>query len=106
ADVLEDVEVALVVQPGAAQLSRAKTARAWGPEAAPLNDDSELLIDPEDLDLDELDDEEVRFLRADRRVPVRRGQPPARVVSPLKIAGVILAVLVAGVVAGMWASDY
>ena len=94
-------------QPGAAQPSRAKTARAWGPGAAPLdNDDSELLIDPEDLDLEELDDEEVRFLRADRRVPVRRGPLPRRVLKPLKIAGVILAVLVAGIVVGMSAADY
>jgi cell division protein FtsQ len=71
-----------------------------------LADDSELLIDPEDLDLEDLDDEEVRFLRADRRVPVRRGALPKRVLYQFKIAGVIaLAVLLCGGLAG-WAYSY
>ena len=71
-----------------------------------LGDDSELLIDPEDLDLEELDDEEVRFLRADRRVPVRRGALPRRVLHQAKIAGVIaFGVLLCGGLAG-WAYSY
>ena len=42
------------------------------PRAAALQDDSELLINPEDLDLDDLDSEEAQFLRTQKRVPVRR----------------------------------
>src|ERR1051326_7006166 len=53
------------------QLERSRRARARVP--VPQNeDDSELLINPEDLDLEELDSEEAQFLRTDRRVPVRR----------------------------------
>jgi len=94
--------------PASGNRSKGPDRSGRGPRStiSTLNDDSELLIDPEDLDLEELEDEEVRFLRADRRVPVRRGTLPKRVLKPLKIAGVMLAVLVAGVVVGMWASDY
>src|ERR1051326_8994233 len=42
------------------------------PRAAALQDDSELLINPEDLDLDDLDSEEAQFLPTQKRVPVRR----------------------------------
>src|SRR5262249_45220247 len=51
-------------------------------------DDSELLINPEDLDLDELDNEEAQFLRTGRRVPVRRSPIPKKAASQLKIAAV------------------
>src|SRR6185312_13531612 len=40
-----------------------------------FDDDSELLINREDLDLD-LDGEEAQFLRTNRRVPVRRNAIP------------------------------
>ena len=69
-------------------------------------DDSELLINREDLDLDDLDGEEAQFLRTQRRVPVRRGSIPKKAASQLKIAGVIAAVLVGLVLAvngvSMW----
>lgn len=69
-------------------------------------DDSELLINPEDLDLDELDNEEAQFLRTGRRVPVRRSPIPKKAASQLKIAGVIAAVVV--VCGGLyaWADHY
>jgi cell division protein FtsQ len=64
-------------------------------------DDSELLINPEDLDLEDLDGEEAQFLRTNRRVPVRRSPIPKKAASQLKIAGVIVAVIV--FFAGLWA---
>ena len=69
-------------------------------------DDSELLINPEDLDLDELDNEEAQFLRTDRRVPVRRSAIAKKTASRLKIAGaaVAAAVLVGGL--SGWAYSY
>ncbi|MGZ7057526.1 MAG: cell division protein FtsQ/DivIB, partial [Candidatus Angelobacter sp.] len=70
------------------------------------NDDSELLINREDLDLDELDGEEAQFLRTQRRVPVRRGSIPKKAASQLKIAGVIAAVVVACGGLSAWAYSY
>jgi cell division protein FtsQ len=69
-------------------------------------DDSELLINPEDLDLDELDNEEAQFLRTDRRVPVRRSAIAKKTASQLKIAGIAAAAaLLAGGLSG-WAYSY
>lgn len=68
--------------------------------------DSELLINPDDLDLEELDNEEAQFLRTDRRVPVRRGAIPKKTVSQLKLAGAIAAVLVVGGGLTGWAYSY
>jgi cell division protein FtsQ len=69
-------------------------------------DDSELLINREDLDLDDLDGEEAQFLRTSRRVPVRRGSIPKKAASQLKIAGVIAAVLVGCGGLSAWAYGY
>jgi cell division protein FtsQ len=68
-------------------------------------DDSELLINREDLDLD-LDGEEAQFLRTSRRVPVRRGSIPKKAASQLKIAGVIAAVVVGCGGLSAWAYSY
>jgi cell division protein FtsQ len=68
-------------------------------------DDSELLINREDLDLD-LDGEEAQFLRTSRRVPVRRGSIPKKAASQLKIAGMIAAVLVGCSGLSAWAYGY
>jgi cell division protein FtsQ len=77
------------------------------PRAAALHDDddSELLINREDLDLD-LDGEEAQFLRTNRRVPVRRNAIPKKAASQLKIAGVIAAVVVACGGISAWAYSY
>src|SRR5579871_3390037 len=69
------------------------------------DDDSELLINREDLDLD-LDGEEAQFLRTNRRVPVRRNAIPKKAASQLKIAGVIAAVVVACGGISAWAYSY
>jgi cell division protein FtsQ len=69
------------------------------------DDDSELLINREDLDLD-LDGEEAQFLRTNRRVPVRRNAIPKKAASQLKIAGVIAAVVVACGGLSAWAYSY
>jgi len=69
------------------------------------DDDSELLINREDLDLD-LDGEEAQFLRTNRRVPVRRNAIPKKAASQLKIAGVIAAVVVACGGLSAWAYGY
>ena len=69
-------------------------------------DDSELLINRDDLDLEELDSEEARFLRTERRVPVRRSPIPKKAASQLQLAGVIAAVVVAGCGLGAWAYCY
>jgi cell division protein FtsQ len=63
-------------------------------------DDSELLINPDDLDLEDLDGEEAQFLRTNKRVPVRRSPIPRKAASQLKIAGIAVAVIV--VFAGLW----
>jgi cell division protein FtsQ len=69
------------------------------------DDDSELLINREDLDLD-LDGEEAQFLRTNRRVPVRRNAIPKKAASQLKIAGVIAAMVVACGGLSAWAYGY
>src|SRR5438270_3231388 len=69
------------------------------------DDDSELLINREDLDLD-LDGEEAQFLRTNKRVPVRRNAIPKKAASQLKIAGVIAAVVVACGGLSAWAYGY
>ena len=69
------------------------------------DDDSELLINREDLDLD-LDGEEAQFLRTNRRVPVRRNAIPKKAASQLKIAGVIAALVVACGGISAWAYGY
>ncbi len=67
-------------------------------------DDSELLINPEDFNLDELDGEEAQFLRTNKRVPVRRSPIPKKAASQLKIAGIVAAVVVAA--AALWGLAY
>jgi len=69
------------------------------------DDDSELLINREDLDLD-LDGEEAQFLRTNRRVPVRRNAIPKKAAGQLKIAGMIAAVVVACGGLSAWAYSY
>jgi cell division protein FtsQ len=68
--------------------------------------DSELLINREDLDLDDLDGEEAQFLRTQRRVPVRRGSIPKKAASQLKIAGVVAAVVITFGGLSAWAYGY
>ncbi len=67
-------------------------------------DDSELLINPEDFNLDELDGEEAQFLRTNKRVPVRRSPIPKKAASQLKIAGIVAAVVVGA--AALWGLAY
>jgi cell division protein FtsQ len=74
--------------------------------SAAEQDDSELLINREDLDLDELDNEEAQFLRTERRVPVRRSPIPKKAASQLRLAGVIAAAVVACVGLSAWAYSY
>jgi cell division protein FtsQ len=69
------------------------------------DDDSELLINREDLDLD-LDGEEAQFLRTNKRVPVRRNAIPKKAAGQLKIAGVIAAVIVGCGGLSAWAYGY
>ena len=69
------------------------------------DDDSELLINREDLDLD-LDGEEAQFLRTNRRVPVRRNAIPKKAAGQLKIAGVIAAIVVGCGGLSAWAYSY
>jgi cell division protein FtsQ len=67
-------------------------------------DDSELIINPEDMNLEDLDGEEEQFLRTERRVPVRRSAIPKKAASQLKIAAIASAAVV--LVAGLWAMTY
>ena len=69
-------------------------------------DDSELLINPEDFNLDELDSEEAQFLRTNKRVPVRRSPIPKKAASQLKIAGIVAAVVVGAGALWGWAYGY
>jgi cell division protein FtsQ len=71
-----------------------------------FDDDSELLINPEDLDLDDLDSEEAGFLRTQKRVPVRRSAIPRKAASQLRIAGTIAAVVVVCGGLSAWAYSY
>ena len=67
-------------------------------------DDSELLIHPEDMNLDEVDGEEAQFLRTNKRVAVRRSAIPKKTANKLMIAGWIAGAVV--VAAGFWALAY
>jgi cell division protein FtsQ len=71
-----------------------------------FDDDSELLINPEDLDLDDLDSEEAQFLRTQKRVPVRRSPIPRKAASQLRIAGTIAVVVVVCGGLTAWAYSY
>jgi len=71
-----------------------------------LDDDSELLINPEDLELDDLDSEEAQFLRTQKRVPVRRSPIPRKAASQLRIAGMIAAVVIVCGGLTAWAYSY
>jgi cell division protein FtsQ len=82
--------------------SRASERRA----SAADQDDSELLINREDFDLDDLDSEEAQFLRTERRVPVRRSPIPKKAASQLKVAGVIAAAIVVCGGLTAWAYSY
>ncbi|HEU4413143.1 MAG TPA: FtsQ-type POTRA domain-containing protein [Candidatus Angelobacter sp.] len=69
-------------------------------------DDSELIINRDDLDLDELDGEEAQFLRANKRVPVRRSAIPKKTASQLKIAGIVAGALIVTAIAWQGAQAY
>jgi cell division protein FtsQ len=69
-------------------------------------DDSELLIHPEDLDIEALDDEEARFLRTEKRVPIRRSSIPKKTAKQLRVAGSIAAVAITVIVLTSWAYSY
>ena len=83
--------------------SRASSERR---ASAADQDDSELLINREDFDLDDLDSEEAQFLRTERRVPVRRSPIPKKAASQLKVAGVIAAAIVVCGGLTAWAYSY
>jgi cell division protein FtsQ len=83
-----------------------KSRAAVDRRTSAAEDDSELLINREDLDLDELDSEEAQFLRTGRRVPVRRSPIPKKAASQLKVAGAIaIVVMVCGGLTA-WAYSY
>jgi cell division protein FtsQ len=67
-------------------------------------DDSELLIHPEDMNLDDVDGEDSQFLRTNKRVPVRRSPIPKKAANTLMTAAWIAAAVV--VAAGLWAWAY
>ena len=69
-------------------------------------DDSELLIQPDDLDLETLDNEEAQFLRTSRRVPVRRSPIPKKTAGRLKMAAILAASVVAVCVVSGWIYSY
>jgi cell division protein FtsQ len=77
-----------------------------GASTTDFEDDSELLVNREDFDLDELDGEEAQFLRTNKRVPVRRGSIPKKAASQLKIAGIVAAVVVTCGGLSAWAYSY
>jgi cell division protein FtsQ len=83
--------------------SRASADRRSSPAE---QDDSELLINREDLDLDELDSEEAQFLRTERRVPVRRSPIPKKAASQLRVAGVVAIAVVACTGLTAWGYSY
>ncbi len=87
-------------------LSSQRTAARKKSQSSIAEDDSELLIDPEDMGLEELDSEEGQFLRTERRVPVRRSPLPKKAANQLKVAGSIAAVVVLGGCLAAWAYDY
>ena len=87
-------------------LSSQRTAARKKSQSSIAEDDSELLINPEDMGLEELDSEEGQFLRTERRVPVRRSPLPKKAANQLKVAGSIAAVVVLGGCLAAWAYDY
>jgi cell division protein FtsQ len=97
-------------QPRAAVLHNRRDSRlksgASTDSASNACDDSELLINREDFDLDELDGEEAQFLRTNKRVPVRRSPIPKKAASQLKIAGIVAAVVVTCGGLSAWAYSY
>jgi cell division protein FtsQ len=83
---------------------RPKRSRSRAGTGVRNEDDSELLIHPEDMNLDEVDGEDSQFLRTNKRVPVRRSPIPKKAANTLMTAmWVAAAVLVA---AGLWAWAY
>jgi cell division protein FtsQ len=92
---------AISIQPDQEDRPRTRT-RARAAE----QNDSELLINPDDLDLEDLDSEEAQFLRTDRRVPVRRSPLPKKTVNRLKIAGAIAMAMMVCVGLWEWARYY
>jgi cell division protein FtsQ len=86
--------------------SPSRTRSSADRRAIAMDDDSELLINPEDLDLDDLDSEEAQFLRTQKRVPVRRSAIPKKAASQLRIAGTIAAVVVVCGGLTAWAYSY
>jgi cell division protein FtsQ len=92
-------------QPSAISYQPEQSKRARTRVSVP-QDDSELLINPDDLDLDELDNEEALFLRTDRRVPVRRSAIPKKAANQLRIAAAIAAAVVVCGGLSAWAYGY
>jgi cell division protein FtsQ len=84
--------------------SRSRAAGGRNESGVRNEDDSELLIHPEDMNLDEMDGEESQFLRTNKRVPVRRSPIPKKAASQLKIAGMIAVGVV--LCAGLWGWAY
>jgi cell division protein FtsQ len=92
---------------GGKSRSRAAGARNEGGrnESGVRNeDDSELLIHPEDMNLDEMDGDEAQFLRTNKRVPVRRSPIPKKAASQIKIALIVVTVVL--ICAGLWGWAY
>ena len=88
------------------QDDRAQSRMATRRRGVRNEDDSELLINPEDLDLEELDNEEAQFLRTSRRVPVRRSALAKKTASRLKIAAMVAAAALLTGGLGGWAYSY
>jgi cell division protein FtsQ len=86
--------------------ARSRSADRRAAAAAIDLDDSELLINREDLDLDDPDGEDAQFLRTSKRVPVRRSPIPKKAASQLKIAGVVAAMVVSCCGLYAWAYSY
>jgi cell division protein FtsQ len=84
--------------------SRSRAAGGRNESGVRNEDDSELLIHPEDMNLDEMDGDEAQFLRTSKRVPVRRSPIPKKAASQLKVAGMIAAGVV--LCAGLWGWAY
>jgi cell division protein FtsQ len=83
---------------------RPKRARSRAGAGVRNEDDSELLIHPEDMNLDEVDGEDSQFLRTNKRVPVRRSPIPKKAANTLMTAMWVAAAVV--VAAGLWAWAY
>ena len=86
---------------------RRKSAPAKSRTAGVRNeDDSELLIHPEDFNLDDPEGDEAQFLRTNKRVPVRRNAIPKKAADKLKIAGIVAAGIIAAAALWGWAYNY